>query len=113
MTQNNGSRWCWFTVFAIIATIVYIYNNTKEHFSGPSPDYITFDPKSTALNPFGKVAQVMFNLQNPRDCEALKKAVLDNPYPTQEDVDALFECRHNPYDKMLIKNLPFGKGTSA
>jgi hypothetical protein len=111
--KDNGSRWCWFTVVAIIVTLLYISFHSKEHFSGPSPDYITFDPKSTALNPFGKVAQVMFNLQNPRDCDALKKAVLDNPYPTQEDVDALFECRHNPYDKMLIKNLPFGKGTSA
>ena len=104
--------WCWLSVLAILVAVLYFYS-TKERYAGPSPDYITFDPKAIAANPFGHVAQVMYNLQNPRDCEAVKKAVLENPYPTQEQVDALFECTHNPYDRMLIKNLPFGKGTSA
>ena len=103
MKQNI---WCWITVSAIVLTILYISFHAKEHFSRPNPDYITFDPKSTATNPFGKVAQVMFNLQSPRDCDDVKKAVLENPYPTQEEVDALFECTHNPYDRMLIKTSP-------
>jgi hypothetical protein len=110
MKQNV---WLWISILFIITTILYFSLQSEEHFSGPSPDYITFNPKSLDLNPFGKVSQVMYNLQNPRDCEKEKKAVINNPYPTQEQVDSLFECTHNPYDRMLIKNLPFGKGTGA
>jgi hypothetical protein len=82
--------------------LILLYSKCLESFK------IVFDPKSTALNPMGNIAQIMYNLQTPRDCEKAKNNVYNNPFPTEEDVNNLYNCVNNPYDRYLIKSLPFG-----
>ena len=102
---------CYTTILGMIATVAILsYLAVKaERYTGRSKDVYTLNPRSVAINPMANVAQVMLNLQNPRDCKDELNAVVNNPNVTQEDMDALYNCSNNPYDRYLIRSLPFGK----
>jgi hypothetical protein len=108
------NRFYIFALLGILASFLYIRSFTEEHFTGPSKPYMPYDPKMIAINPFGDVSQIFWTLQSPKNCEAEKQAVLNNPLgPSQKDIDALYQCRYNSYDRMQIRNLPFGQGISG
>lgn len=101
-----------FLLVIAIAAVLITYVSLQaysERYQGRSKNVYNLNPRSLEVNPMGNVQQIMLNLQNPRECKEELKAVTDNPYVSQEDMDKLYNCVNNPYDKYLIRSLPFGK----
>jgi hypothetical protein len=101
-----------FLLFAILYTIMILSKQIecesfRDSFGRPSRYDLPYS-KALEVNPMAQTAAIMYQLQTPRDCSIEKRNVYDNPAPTQDDIDRLYECLHSSYDRYLIRSLPFG-----
>ena len=75
----------------------------SECYDVPSDSNYTFNKDRANKNPMGDTSEWMMKLQNPPDCSLILNNFLTNP--SQQAEQDLYNCYHNPEEKMKIKQL--------
>ena len=90
-------------VVLFISIIWFIMSSSSECYDVPSDSNYTFNQDRASKNPMGDTSEWMMKLQNPPDCTLILNNFLTNP--SQQAEQDLYNCYHNPEEKMKIKQI--------